>query len=100
MRFERRLEALRTIACVGMVLLAMCRDARAGQPITVMGAPGQTSTNGHYVFAHYMVAFATYGETVEGYRQEIMEAQAANIDGFALNVGAWDDYESYYQRRV
>jgi glucan endo-1,3-alpha-glucosidase len=83
-----------------MVPLSICPNARAAQPITVIGAPSQTSTNGHYVFAHYMVAFATYGETVEGYRQEIMEAQAANIDGFALNVGAWDDYESYYKKRV
>src|SRR5262249_25845645 len=33
-------------------------------------------------------------------RREIMEAQAANIDGFALNVGAWDDVQSYYKRRV
>jgi glucan endo-1,3-alpha-glucosidase len=60
----------------------------------------QTNSNPHYVFAHYMVAFATYGETVEGYRKEIMEAQAANIDGFALNVGAWDDVQAYYKRRV
>src|SRR5215467_1123430 len=51
----------------------------------------------HYVFAHYMVAFATYGESVEGYRREIMEAQAANIDGFALNVGAWDDSQKFYK---
>ena len=91
MRFKRRLEALRAViwrVCVGMVLLGISADARAGQPITVIGArpPGQTSTNSHYVFAHYIVAFATYGETVEGYRQEIKEAQAANIDGFALNV--------------
>ncbi|MBC8126929.1 MAG: hypothetical protein H8M99_07270 [Gloeobacteraceae cyanobacterium ES-bin-144] len=53
-----------------------------------------------YVFAHYMVCFATYGETVDGYKREIREAQAAGIDGFALNVGAWDDVQSYYKRRV
>jgi hypothetical protein len=70
--------------------------------ITVSGGPdpAQTNSTPHYVFAHYMVAFATYGETVEGFKREIQEAQAANIDGFALNVGAWDDVESYYKRRV
>jgi glucan endo-1,3-alpha-glucosidase len=103
MRFKGRLEALRALAwgaCVGMVLPGICPDAPAAQPSTVIGAPSQTSANGHYVFAHYMVAFATYGQTVEGYRREIMEAQAANIDGFALNVGAWDDYQSYYKTNV
>jgi glucan endo-1,3-alpha-glucosidase len=58
------------------------------------------NSGSHYVFAHYMVAFATYGESVEGYRREIMEAQDANIDGFALNVGAWDSSQAYYQKRV
>jgi len=54
----------------------------------------------HYVFAHYMVCFATYGESVDGYKREIQEAQAAGIDGFALNVGAWDDVQTYYKTRV
>lgn len=54
----------------------------------------------HYVFAHYMVCFATYGESIAGYQREIREAQAAGIDGFALNVGAWDDVQTYYKTRV
>jgi glycosyl hydrolase family 71 len=54
----------------------------------------------HYVFAHYMVCFATYGETLAGYEREIQEAQAAGIDGFALNVGAWDNVQGYYKTRV
>ena len=54
----------------------------------------------HLVFAHYMVCFATYGETVDAYKREIQEAQAAGIDGFALNVGAWDDVQLYYKTRV
>ena len=54
----------------------------------------------HFVFAHYMVCFATYGESVDGYKREIQEAQAAGIDGFALNVGAWDDAQPYYKSRV
>ena len=66
------------------------------------GATGQTNTasSPHYVFAHYMVCYATYGATVDGYKREIQEAQAAGIDGFALNVGAWDDTQAYYKARV
>jgi glucan endo-1,3-alpha-glucosidase len=54
----------------------------------------------HYVFAHYMVCYATYGETIQGYGREIREAQAAGIDGFALNVGAWSGPDTYYKSRV
>lgn len=50
------------------------------------------------VFAHYMVCFAAYGPTVEGYQREMREAQAAGIDGFALNVGAWSKEPHYIQR--
>ncbi|HWV99986.1 MAG TPA: endo-1,3-alpha-glucanase family glycosylhydrolase [Candidatus Acidoferrum sp.] len=65
--------------------------------ITISEALGATP---HYVFAHYMVAFATYGETAEGYKREIQEAQGAGIDGFVLNVGAWDNVQTYYKTRV
>jgi glucan endo-1,3-alpha-glucosidase len=49
------------------------------------------------VFAHYMVTNQDYqGDTdptqeakVAAYEQEIRQAQAAGIDGFALNVGGW-----------
>jgi glucan endo-1,3-alpha-glucosidase len=61
---------------------------------------GSQAATPHYVFAHYMVCFATYGETVAAYKQEIQEAQAAGIDGFALNVGAWDNIQTYYKTRV
>src|SRR5258708_4480116 len=71
---------------VGTLFLALLLPARAGSP--------------HLVFAHYMVCFATYGDTVDGYKREIQEAQAAGIDGFALNVGAWDDSQAYYKSRV
>ncbi len=53
----------------------------------------------HFVFAHYMVCFAAQGERVEDYKREIQEAQAAGIDGFALNCGAWHD-EPHYPRRT
>ena len=51
------------------------------------------------VFAHYMVCFAVNGENVEAYKREIREAQAAGIDGFALNEGAWTN-EPHYLRRT
>jgi len=54
----------------------------------------------HCVFAHYMVCFATYGATIDAYKHEIQDAQAAGIDGFALNVGAWSGPETYYKSRV
>ncbi len=65
--------------------LALCSSATAAQK---------------YVFAHYMVCFAAYGESLAGYQQEIREAQAAGLDGFALNVGAWSGPDTYYKRRV
>lgn len=54
----------------------------------------------HYVFAHYMVCYATYGENIQSYEREIQEAQSAGIDGFALNVGAWSGPDTYYKTRV
>jgi hypothetical protein len=69
-------------------------------PVTLSDPPASSSTaSKHLVFAHYMVCYATYGETLEGYQREIREAQAAGIDGFALNVGAWSR-ELHYPRRV
>jgi glucan endo-1,3-alpha-glucosidase len=64
------------------------------------GAIGQTNVvnSPHYVFAHYMVCYATYGQTLAGYEREIHEAQAAGIDGFVLDVGVWEP--GYYQDRV
>ena len=53
----------------------------------------------HYVFAHYMVCFAAQGEDVKDYQREILQAQAAGIDGFVLNCGAWHN-EPHYPRRT
>jgi glucan endo-1,3-alpha-glucosidase len=55
------------------------------------------------VFAHYMVTNQDYqGNTdptqelkIAAYEREIQQAQAAGIDGFALNVGGWLN-QSYY----
>ena len=55
------------------------------------------------VFAHYMVTNQDYqGNTdptqeakIVAYEREIQQAQAAGIDGFALNVGGWIN-QNYY----
>lgn len=54
------------------------------------------------VFAHYMVAWPRDGKTAgpEQYAQEMCDAMAAGIDGFALNCGGWSATEPYYKRRV
>ncbi|MGO8697760.1 MAG: endo-1,3-alpha-glucanase family glycosylhydrolase [Limisphaerales bacterium] len=57
------------------------------------------STN-HFVFAHYMVCYADYGDVLQGFMNDIQDAQAAGIDGFALNCGEWNGPDWYYQARV
>src|SRR5579859_7809190 len=55
----------------------------------------------HYVFAHYMVSDPTYGASVQGFEHDIQDAQAAGIDGFALDLGAYNDpAQSYYNKNV
>jgi glucan endo-1,3-alpha-glucosidase len=53
------------------------------------------------VFAHYMVCCpaAGGGATVEDYKSEIRQAQAAGVDGFALNCGGWNQDGDYYKGR-
>lgn len=70
----------------------------ASAGLILLAAPADTAGL-RRVFAHYMVCFATYGEGVENYKREIREAQAAGIDGFALNCGSWHN-EPHYPRRV
>jgi glucan endo-1,3-alpha-glucosidase len=57
------------------------------------------ATGERYVFAHYLVALPTAGSraTVANFENEIQQAQARGIDGFALNCGAWN---SSYQNTV
>ena len=78
--------------CLRIFAFALALSAFAGE--------GSAAESPRYVFAHYMVCFATYGETVDGYKRDIRDAQAAGIDGFALNVGAWSGPDTYYKRRV
>jgi glucan endo-1,3-alpha-glucosidase len=56
----------------------------------------------HYVFAHYMVCYADYGDSVDGFKHDILEAQAAGVDGFALNCGEWNGPNAawFYTNRV
>ena len=55
----------------------------------------------HYVFAHYMVCYGTYGNTVQGFEKDIRDAQAAGIDGFALDMGAYNDpAQPYYNENI
>jgi hypothetical protein len=61
-------------------------------------AGGAGAATPHFVFAHYMVCLPSYGETLAGFKHEIQAAQAAGIDGFALNEGTWT--EDYYARRT
>jgi hypothetical protein len=53
------------------------------------------------VFAHYMVCAPAAGSeaTINDFRKEIQAAQAAGIDGFALNCGDWTNREPYYKQR-
>ncbi len=66
--------------------------------LTAIAPSGATDRPKHAVFAHYMVCFATYGESLDGYKRDIQEAQAAGIDGFALNEGAWTNEPHYVTR--
>ena len=55
----------------------------------------------HFVFAHYMVCNPTYGASVQGFEHDIQDAQAAGIDGFALDLGAYNDpTQPYYNKNV
>jgi len=85
------------LARTGILLLWLV-SVVLSSPVAIGQINGTSSP--HYVFAHYMVCYATYGATVGAYKREIQEAQAAGIDGFALNVGAWSGPDTYYKTRV
>lgn len=57
---------------------------------------------GRKVFAHYMVCTPTHGgnSKLEDYQREICAAQAAGVDGFALNCGGWTLREPHYKKRT
>ena len=95
---HKQLSISRSLPCLRSVALTLALALLPTHCITEKAEAAKPS-NARAVFAHYMVCFATYGATVEGYKREIKEAQAAGIDGFALNVGAWTN-EPHYVRRT
>jgi glucan endo-1,3-alpha-glucosidase len=69
--------------------------------VLIATAGNSLAVNPHYVFAHYMVCFPTYGASIAGFQQDIQDAQAAGIDGFALDAGAYDDpTQPYYNTNI
>ena len=70
--------------------------------LLVWGQTALAVDTGRKVFAHYMVCIPTYGGSskVEDYQREIRAAQAAGIDGFALNCGGWTVREPHYKKRT
>lgn len=67
-------------------------------------ATASANVQERHVFAHYMLTYSPYGGgggccgTVADYEQDIKNAQAAGIDGFALNAGGWiSNGQTYYK---
>jgi glucan endo-1,3-alpha-glucosidase len=50
---------------------------------------------GRTVFAHYMLTYCPHGCSVAGYEQDIKDAQAVGVDGFALDFGSWSQQPRY-----
>lgn len=91
----------------GSLVAAVCAVLSPGVAAPVPNPTVPPSTTrpvrpAHYVFAHYMVCCPTVGgaATVEDYEQEIREAQARGVDGFALNCGGWLKSEPHYKART
>ena len=61
----------------------------SGKPGSLTAAAAASAPS-HLVFAHYVMAARDYGGSVAGYEHDIQDAQAAGLDGFALNCGAWN----------
>lgn len=70
--------------------------------VLALGQGVRADNSERKVFAHYMVCIPTYGgdSTVADYQREIRAAQAAGIDGFALNCGGWTQREPHYKKRA
>ncbi|MBJ9753608.1 glycoside hydrolase family 71 protein [Burkholderia cepacia] len=73
-----------------------------GELLRARTAEASNAPRARKVFAHYMVAWPRGGKAAgpEQYVQEMRDAMAAGIDGFALNCGGWSVVEPYYKRRV
>ncbi|MGI4788516.1 MAG: endo-1,3-alpha-glucanase family glycosylhydrolase [Janthinobacterium lividum] len=60
-----------------------------GSALVKSGALVAAATPSHLVFAHYTMACRDYGGSVAGYEHDIQDAQAAGVDGFAMNCAGW-----------
>lgn len=85
------LAALKALKAAGKSSAANIKTVYAkGGPVRI-GVPLAGATlSPHLVFAHYMLCAASYGPSVAGYERDIQDAQAAGLDGFALNLGDWE----------
>ncbi|GAW17645.1 hypothetical protein ANO14919_071050 [Xylariales sp. No.14919] len=59
--------------------------------VSLAGLCAKLATADRQVFAHYIVGL-TSGQTRDEWQLDISQAKASGIDGFALNVGAQDEY--------
>ena len=72
-----------SFACLVVVLLSAAGALAQAPAAAATAAPPPS----RLVLCWYMVCF---GNSVDGYKQEIALAQRHGIDGFLLDVGAWD----------
>lgn len=86
-------DVFRNVVLYAMLLFALSATAAALFDFRVQA--GQVEPR--YVFAHYMACCARGGHksTVEQYQTEIREAISSGIDGFAVDVGAWNREPAY-----
>ena len=73
------------------LLAASLLAGRAAAAPTTTKSARQDAGGERLVFAHYMVGI-TDGQTAEKWAADVAVAQAAGIDGFALNAGGQDTY--------
>lgn len=59
--------------------------------LSLVGVCARVAVADREVFAHYIVGI-TSGQTRDEWQLDISQAKASGIDGFALNIGASDDY--------
>ncbi len=74
---------------MGVLASAALAQAPAAAPASAAAPAPQKP---RLVLCWYMVCF---GNSVEGYKQEIELAQRHGIDGFLLDVGAWNSNKNY-----
>ncbi|WWC86171.1 uncharacterized protein L201_001044 [Kwoniella dendrophila CBS 6074] len=76
-----------TTTAVGTTKAATTTSQAAATTVPATTQTAPASTESHYVWAHHMVG-NTYPYTQSNWANDISLAQAAGIDGFALNMGS------------